>query len=118
MTISKNEQKVSRRNIDRLLRELGPDRYRQNSCELKEADQKVEDFTNTLLAHPKLKALVKRAEQIRDREAKRHDSFRERVRAVRRLYWAKGPTPQIMATLIRLVEEENSMNEKKINNHP
>lgn len=110
--MSKNEEKVSRRNIEKLLKELqtnygheGPlyDRYR-------ELDAQLDALRARFEASKPYKTLSAKVEKARMADAKEYETRRRAVQAVRQAYYAHGPIPKVMAELQKLIKRFNRSN--------
>jgi hypothetical protein len=100
-------EKVSKRNIERLLKELSHERWAYDDPKVAEARQEANDHEKALLSDLKLKQLTQKKDRLEAAANKVKRKRRAKVAKVRQLYYAEGGTPRVIGMLTKLVEEEN-----------
>lgn len=99
---------VSKRNVEKLLKELGYD-YRKCPHEREERRLRaeLEILEKRLLAVPEYQALEKAMVEASDKGCEARARLDSRVIKIRRRYYAHGLTPAVIKEIQDLVEERN-----------
>lgn len=111
--MAKNDvEKPNKRNIERLFRELsGYNNPIDDACPSKEdmekADRRVDELEKKMYAYGPLAHAVQQRDDARDQFNKERKKLQEQLAKIRRLYFARGLTPNVLKQIEDFVDKLN-----------
>lgn len=106
-----NVELPTRDNIRKLLRELSERETLRDNCpsyeKMQEYEKKCRELHEKLLDNPKLHALEKTRKKYYESLFREEEEYRQKVAKLRRMFFARGLTPKVLAAVQAFVEEIN-----------
>ena len=90
------KEKASKRNLERLFKELLSMCQRYQNPDYRALDQEVDRMRDKLLANSAFVALSNRRDKLYSDLYTKEQAWENQVHSVRREFWAKGPTPAVL----------------------
>ena len=97
----------TRASVEKLLRELRPDRCAPESSDYYKLNLQIDELEGELMNDPVLKKLRAARDKAEKQWDKEYKQIVKRLDNVRRRFYANGATPEVIAELNALVDEFN-----------